>query len=72
MSNQNLFFYGVFSKLVQFAGVIVMCSAAFVLAIHWILAFIVFVIGIIILLKGMAMRFDFQRSSGSIIHRGDW
>jgi membrane-bound ClpP family serine protease len=72
MSNQGLFFYGIKANLLSMLGIILIIISPFLLYYHFILTSIGFLSGIIILLKGKAMRFDYQMQSGSIIHRGDW
>lgn len=66
MGNFALFFYGFGARLVQIFG-------GAVLVYGWLSASIIFaIIGIIVMVFGYAMRFNYQRQSGSIIHRGDW
>jgi len=74
MSNQKLFMYGLYSGLIQLTGIIILsCSWLPLLRFDsWFLSIVVFIIGIVIIIKGKAMRFDYKRRSGSIIHRGDW
>ena len=69
---QSLFWYGLKANLIKFFGVLVMCASFFLFLVHYILAIIGIIIGIVIIFKGKAMRFEYQMNSGSIIHRGDW
>lgn len=80
MGNQQMFMYGLYAYLVMLGGsfVFVMSLIALLSSLllsSWligIIGIILMIIGIGIMIKGKAMRFDFQRNSGSIIHRGDW
>jgi hypothetical protein len=71
-NNENLFWYGLKANLIQFLGWIVIFASLFLLFFSWILTLIVMAIGIYIVFKGKAKRFDYQRQSGNILHKGDW
>ena len=70
--NQSLFFYGLGAKLVSSVGAFIALASIFVLMFSGILGIIGIIFGGAIFLWGKSMRFDFQRQSGTIIHRGDW
>jgi len=71
-SNFNLFFYGLGAKFIQFIGVCIIIASLFGFLVHWAVFLIGLIIGIGVIMWGKAMRFDYQRQSGSILHRGDW
>lgn len=78
--NTQLYFYGLVAGLFQFGGAV----ALFVFGSVGLMGFasgslsfkIVGLLGLIIgfalILWGKALRFDYQRQSGQIIHKGDW
>lgn len=72
-SNFSLFFYGVGAKFLKWIGIIGVVASFWVLGIAN--STIGFIVGLIISIGiyslGSAMRFDYQRNSGSIIHGGD-
>jgi len=71
-ANQNLFLYGIVANLVQLIGLgIIVISGSLMVIVSWGFLFGV-VIGVGILIKGKAMRFDYQKQSGTIIHKGYW
>ena len=72
MGNIGLYFEGLFALLIQVAGGCIIAGSFFALLYNLFLFGILFVVGLGIFLYGKAKRFDFQRQSGSIIHRGDW
>lgn len=70
--NENLFFYGISANLIKFLGFFSMFVCAFFfLSQLFLISVIFFIIGITLIFKGSSMRFDFQRQSGYIIHKGD-
>jgi hypothetical protein len=73
-SNFNLFFYGVGGLFLQLIGIVGILGTIFISLIAQELY--IFIIGMIIFLGlfiwGKAIRFDYQRQSGHIMHRGDW
>jgi len=73
MRNQSLFWYGMKSTLVETLGLgFILLGFVFGLVYQqFLLIFVSLAIGAIFVFKGKAMRFDYQRQSGSIIHRGD-
>jgi hypothetical protein len=71
-SNQNLFFYGLGANAIKIVGAIIMGWGVFGFFFHHVIGIIIFSFGTLIYFKGRAMRFDYQRQSGSIIHKGDW
>ena len=69
---QNLFWYGLKGRFVEFLGIILtIFSILSLFFIKW-LGVIGIVFGIYIIFKGKAMRFEYKMKSGTIIHRGDW
>jgi len=78
--NFNLFFYGLWGLLIQaVGGFILSFGGIFMLFFsflngggYWFGLIVCLVLGIGLLLYGKAVRFDYQRNSGNIIHRGDW
>jgi heme A synthase len=71
-SNQGLFFYGLGANLVAGIGTLVAMFGLFAIILSVALGIILIVAGGALFLWGKSMRFDYQRQSGSIIHRGDW
>jgi len=78
MGNFKLYFYGLGAKAVMFIGILVIVSGFFVLAftggelIGIVFSIIMMIAGVGIIIFGKSIRFDYQRQSGNIIHRGDW
>jgi len=73
MNNQKLFMYGLGSNAVVFLGGLISFVGIGVLTLSSaILGFLILIIGVGLYIKGKAMRFNFKRKSGTIIHRGDW
>ena len=81
-SNRGLFWYGIRAKLKQaFGGLLIWLGFIFGIIIgvathNMILGIIIIVLiaglGFYMIATGSSQRFDFQRQSGQIIHRGDW
>lgn len=80
--NISLFWYGFFAGLKIFGGII-LTIIGFVLGIFFgllsksLLVFFIVIIlfsvgGITLIFKGKSQRFDYQRQSGYIVHRGDF
>jgi hypothetical protein len=73
MSNENLFYYGLFSNVIFIIGLgISLFGTPTVYPFNHTLGFVAFVLGILIMIKSRAMRFNYKMQSGTIIHRGDW
>jgi hypothetical protein len=70
-SNFGLYFYGLFAKLIAFIGVCVLIFGVFMIPFSN-FGYLGILIGLVLVLFGKAQRFDYQRQSGSIIHKGDW
>ena len=82
--NERLFFHGVKANFISFGGFFLAFVGFFLLLIGlsnkltptiiaMIIISVIFLVGgIILFFKGMAMRFDYKRRSGTIIHKGDW
>ena len=77
--NQSLFFYGLGAKMVSGIGTFIALAGFVVLMFGVILGIAGIVLGIAgiifggaIFLWGKSMRFDYQRQSGTILHKGDW
>ena len=68
--NFGLFFYGLWSLVVQFIGVVVGIVGV-VSLIETKLGWVGIILGIAIFVYGKAMRFNYQRESGYILHKGD-
>jgi hypothetical protein len=68
--NQSLFFYGLWARLVQFFGIVIMFIA--LISMNGYILIIGLIAGVIIVFWGKSLRFDYQRQSGNILHRGDW
>ena len=65
--------YGLGSNLIIFLGGVISFIGIGVLTLSsLILGFIILIVGIGIYIKGKAMRFNYKRKSGQIIHRGEW
>ena len=71
MGNMGLYFEGLLAKIIQCVGVTVLFIGIFVMTASIALGILVMIIGIALFLYGKAKRFDYQRRSGHIIHRGD-
>jgi len=69
--NKNLFWYGVKAKLKQGLGVLFIMFSFLGLFISGWVALILIGIGIYFIFVGKSERFDYQRQSGYIMHRGD-
>jgi uncharacterized membrane protein YphA (DoxX/SURF4 family) len=70
--NINLFWYGFKAGLIKIAGsLLLLCGLVFIFF-NIIVAIILIILGFFLILKGRSQRFDYQRQSGSIVHRGDW
>ena len=71
--NYNLFFYGMFANFLQFIGCCIIVLGFFLFFLYggWI-GGLSGVIGLTLFIFGKAKRFDYQRRSGNILHRGDW
>ncbi len=75
-----MYYYGLMANLIQSVGTFVCFGIGFLFILlgifynplFFIATPISMVVGGMIILSGKAQRFDFQRQSGSIIHRGDW
>ena len=77
--NKSLFWYGFFGKLKQVLGVYVISASlvlSIALSVYKGILFNVFwiglILGLILIFKGKAQNFDYQKQSGNIIHKGDW
>ena len=71
-ANQNLFFYGLWADLQRGIGIVIIGISFILMIKSLILGIVVLCVGSYIGLIGTSKRFDYQRQSGSIIHRGDW
>lgn len=73
-SNKQLFLYGLLSKVKVFAGWLVLLSGiALGFGLSSFIPFLIgLVLGVYLIYIGKAERFDFQRQSGTIIHKGDF
>jgi len=72
--NKNLYFYGMYARLLQVVGIFVIWTAMFwgVLLNFNLRFWVLLILGIALILYGNSVRFDYKRRSGTIIHRGDW
>lgn len=78
--NKNLFWYGFFGQLKIFFGILLIVigviGGAISLFTHHtffsILFLVIWILGFVLGFKGKSQRFDYQRQSGTILHRGDW
>ena len=77
-SNKNLFWYGffgnikkAFGKLFILMGIVSLMFSLFINSNGWLFAIVFLGLGIFLLSKGSSQRFDYQRQSGYIMHRGD-
>lgn len=81
-SNKKLFYYGLKAKIKSFLGKVLIGIGLLISIIteistnNSLLAFIVFLLiagtGIYLIITAKAQRFDYQRQSGTIIHKGDF
>ena len=69
--NKSLYWYGVFANLKKSLGVWFVFMGILLLFFVWVFGIILIIIGFILIAKGNSQRFDYQRQSGHIIHRGD-
>ena len=72
MSNQKMFLYGLGGSAVMFLGAVLMGVGVMTLLFNKWVAFFLLIVGVGTAIKGKAMRFDFKRQSGYIMHKGDW
>ena len=79
--NKNLYWYGVKAKMKAGAGAMLMTIGLMVGLVLLLVvnAFIAIIVGLAIsgygmylISQGKAMRFDYQRQSGTVMHKGDW
>ena len=70
--NQNMYMYGLVAKAIQFVGVILLLISFGAFTASVVAGWILLILSIAIIIKGKAMRFDYKRQSGSIIHKGDF
>jgi hypothetical protein len=79
--NRGLFWYGIFANLKQAFGKMLL-FVGFILAVFVglfasaALAVVILIVfcglGFWMIATGSSQRFDYQRQSGNIIHKGDW
>ena len=74
MTNFNLFFYGMLGGLLKVIGVFSMAVTVIYtfLTQNGIMGIIGITIAAGLIIWGSAIRFDYQRKSGHILHKGDW
>lgn len=78
MGNIKLYFYGLGAKALIYLGIIITAIGILTwMFLGWdstalIVSIIMVIVGIAITIYGKAKRFNYQRQSGNIIHRGDW
>lgn len=72
--NKQLFWYGLLSQFKVFGGwVVITLGLIFGVGLSsFIPVLIGIVLGIYLIYSGKAERFDYQRQSGTIIHKGDF
>ena len=78
--NKSLFWYGFFAKLKRGFGGLLAFVGFFTALLSYvggstgllILSVGFTSVGLYFILTGSSQQFDYQRQSGSIIHRGDW
>jgi len=71
-NNKSLYWYGWKANIKQKLGIGIFTIGIFLLLMSWVLTLIVCSIGIYLIATGCSQRFDYQRQSGTIIHKGDW
>lgn len=71
-NNKSLFWYGWKANLKQKIGIVIFGIGIILLMMSWVLTIIFAAAGIYLIATGSAQRFDYQRQSGTIIHKGDW
>jgi cbb3-type cytochrome oxidase subunit 3 len=72
--NIKMFWYGTFAKLKMFFGILIMFLSiilGFILS-NWLVFTLIFIVGLVLFIFGKQQRFDYERQSGTILHRGDW
>ena len=70
-SNFGLFFYGIGALAIQGVGLIVLLIGMFGMLYNgWV--GLLMIVGLGVIFYGKAQRFDYQRQSGHIMHKGDW
>jgi type IV secretory pathway VirB2 component (pilin) len=69
---QNLYWYGLKATAIQILGILIIVFSFWLGSIHYLWTIGGTIMGIIIIFKGKAMRFQYKMNSGNIIHRGDW
>lgn len=69
--NINLFYYGIKGYIYQFIGIFLIFIALCSMVFNFIFAIIIGILGGWLIMRGKAIRFDYQKQSGQIIHKGD-
>jgi len=69
-SDFNLFFYGMFAKLISFSGGFIAFIGCLVLAFGSYWGILIILLGGGIVIYSNAMRFSYRRQSGHIIYNG--
>jgi membrane-bound ClpP family serine protease len=69
--NTKLYFKGLIAKVITiFGGLLLLIGVIGMMASKG-AGIILFIVGIVTVISGKAMRFDYQRKSGHILHKGD-
>ena len=71
MSDMKLYLSGLWASCLVFFGAVLTFIFFFVIFFSPIVGIIGLVFGIFLIIYGKGKRFEFQRKSGHIIHRGD-
>ena len=69
---QSLYWYGMKASLVQILGIIIITIGILLFFNNYLWTIAGTILGIIIIVKGKAMRLQYQMRTGTVIHKGDW
>ena len=70
--NIKLYFYGLWANFLSFIGYLIGFSSLFIFIFSkWYFGLMVLILGVGLFLYGRALRFNYKRKSGYIIHKGD-
>lgn len=69
--NKSLFWHGLTGKFLEGLGGFMLILSLILLFIEWTIALVGIVLSFGLIYVGKCRRFDYQRQSGYIVHRGD-
>ena len=73
MNNRQLYWYGVISDLKVMGGELLVAIGIIALLFRsYYITAPCLILGVVLFANGKSQRFDYQRRSGAILHKGDW